>query len=178
MKLHYLIAASLLALSSMGAQAGSTLSGSNGSVLNSGDTATMLHQPGSFADSWSLHVDETTGWANISVGIGDIQGNIGNFSFNIDDMDVTGDIVFDGSNDSWIYSGVLANHPSYIFSVTGTANGATLPGYPAGGYAVAFVSTPAAAPVPIPPAAVLFGSALIGLAAMRRRKAAGETVKA
>ncbi len=178
MKLQYLIAASLLSLSTMSAQAGSTLSGPDGAVIHSGDTATIFHQPGDFADSWSLNMDETTDWANVAIAFSDIQGNIANFSFNIDDMDVTGDLVFDGSNDSWIYSGVLANYSSYTVSVMGTANGTTLPGYPTGGYAAAFVSTPAAAPVPLPPAAVLFGSALVGLVGLRRKKTTKEQAAA
>ncbi|HEB70096.1 MAG TPA: hypothetical protein ENI88_10840 [Desulfobulbus sp.] len=177
MKWQHLIAASLLTFSSLGVQASSVLSGPDDSVLYSGNTATIVRESGAFTDSWSLNVNETTGWANISIGFSDIQGNLAAFSLNIDDMDVSGDLLFDGSNDSWIYTGVLANDSSYAITVAGTANGSTLPGYPTGAYSTAFIATPTAAPVPIPPAAVLFGSALVGLAALRRKKGTKESIE-
>ncbi len=169
MKLRYLLAASLLALASAGAQAASTLSGpGTPGTLNSGDAASVSHAAGAFSDNWTLTVNEATGAANVSISFADFPTTFLGLTFNITGMGVSGNPTFTGGGDSWMFSGTLAN-ATYSINVSGTASGTG-----GGLYSAAFNATPAAAPVPIPPAALLFGSALIGLAGLRRKKAAHE----
>jgi len=169
MKLRYLLAASLLALASAGAQAASTLEGpGTPATLNSGESASVSHGPGTFSDSWILKVNEGSGAANISISITDVPLTLGMLTFDITGMDVSNPPAFSGSGDSYFFSGTLAN-ATYNITVSGNASGSG-----GGIYNVGFLATPTAAPVPIPPAALLFGSALIGLAGLRRKKAAHE----
>ena len=180
MKLHHVIAASLLALASMGAQAATTLnfdstvSGlppsftlpATGTIVDDGAVSVTMGGTGNFDHLWKLDVDA----ANNNLYI----------SFNNDKdpdngvMDITGLTVAGApepsftqvNDDLWVYKGSLAAGV-YDINVSGTATGLL-----GGGY------TAVMAPVPLPPAALLFGSALIGLAAMRRKKAAKELVEA
>jgi len=178
MKLHHMIAISLLAVASAGAQAATTLSGPTGlagstDTLSDTDSAYTIHENGAFTDSWSLVVDETTGAANVGINISDIHGSILGYSINIDNLSVTGEPTFIGSSngDSWLYAGHLVNG-TYSFTVTGNATGDNTFGTASigGAYITSLNATPA--PVPLPPAALLFGSALVALVGLRRKKAA------
>ncbi|GEM_PF-2341194 len=183
MKLHHVIAASLLALASMGAQAAttlnfdSTISGISpaytlpvtGTIVDNGAVSVTMGGLGSFEHLWKLDVDAANDKLYISFnndtdpanGVMDITGLTVVGSTPISFSDVNGD----GS--LWVYQGGSLAADVYNINVSGTTSGIL-----AGAYTVKM------APVPLPPAALLFGSALIGLAAMRRKKAAKELVEA
>ncbi|HEB70097.1 MAG TPA: hypothetical protein ENI88_10845 [Desulfobulbus sp.] len=182
MKLKTLVAASVLALASAGAQAATTLTfgGTSDNGFNLGDTISaggaqlILHNGSSgtsFSDDWSLLID---GGSTGAVGsFSDVELDFKPFfSTNITNMSITtssAGLAINGSGDAW---SIQAFSPgTYSFNVAGTISGGT-----GGSYNVGLTET--VAPVPIPPAALLFGSALIGLAGLKRKKAAKELVEA
>ena len=181
MKLKTLVAASVLALASAGAQAASTLAGPTTTINQAGSAGTYVNS--SFTHNWNLNINEgpTYGGAQVDIQFADVPGTLDlgyvQISFDIGGMTVTNDLTFTGtaSNNIWNFSGWLANSNNpYAITVSGDiASGAN-----AGLYNTTFSAVPAAAPVPIPPAALLFGSALIGLAGLKRKKAAKELVEA
>ncbi len=183
MKLKHLVATSLLALASAGAQAATTLSYINeynywgewggGGTISSGEELTVQHQTQeqSFVDGWLLVVDEATDWADITINFEDAELVISGVTLtdttNMGATDWNG-TTLTGSGDNWQFDGVLPND-WYYFEVTGDVSG------PLGS---TYIGSLQATPVPIPPAALLFGSALIGLAGLKRKKAAKELVEA
>ena len=173
MKLKTLVAASALALASAGVHATSTLTGpGTPAMLYDGDSTSVSHTQGAFTDNWTLIVDEGTGAADVSISFADFPFTFMGLSFEITGMNISGNPTFAGSNDSFVFTGSLLND-TYNISVAGLASGN------AGGlYSAALNATPTAAPVPVPPAALLFGSALVGLAGLKRKKAAKELVEA
>ncbi len=187
MKLQHLLAASLLALAGTGVHAATYMAISPGtydgvSVLNTlydGQSTSVYHDNVSgtgkaFSDTWTLEVNEAPGAANVRVHFSDIPLTFSGMNFDIQNMSASGSpnppLEITGSNDSWGFSGALTN-AVYNITVSGTAMGVgdTGVGITGGGWYNASLN---AAPVPIPPAALLFGSALVGLAALRRKKAA------
>ncbi len=165
MKLRYLLAASLLALASAGAQAATTLSfGSKTIGLGQSTTSDTFYAPGGFNHIWTLNV---AGENNFYLEFNDAEvttQTIGTV-LNIDNISASGaPLTFSNVGDRWFFQGNVADGRYYI-TVSGNTTGL------AGGLYTASLS---AAPVPIPPAALLFGSALIGLAGLRRKKAAHE----
>ncbi len=177
MKLKYLAAVSLLALASAGAHA-ATLSYDLGSSTNAGTLteisgsndydASMLHNGTSFIDYWTLAITENPA-ANTSISFTDftVAG-----LFDITFTSGSG-LTFTSTNDnSYVFEGPLSTG-TYNIILSGNTSGLL-----GGLYSIELNATPTAAPVPIPPAALLFGSALIGLAGLRRKKAAKELVEA
>ncbi len=166
MKLRYLLAASLLALASAGAQAATTLSFGTSTIgLGQSTTSGQFYAPSGFNHNWILNV---SGENNFYLEFNDAEVStttVGNI-LNITGMNVNGGsaLTFSNSGDRWFFQGNVADG-AYSIMVSGTTAGL------AGGLYTASLS---AAPVPIPPAALLFGSALIGLAGLRRKKAAHE----
>ncbi len=166
MKAKHILAISLLAFASAGAEAATTLTGS-GAALSDTESSITIHPNGTFSDSWSLVVDETIGAADVNISVSDVHGSLLGYTVNIDNLAVTGSPTFAGGGDSLFYTGTLENG-TYNFTIGGDATGDnTVNGYSFGG---AYEVSLNAAPVPLPPAALLFGSALVGLAALRRRK--------
>ncbi len=181
MKLYHIIAISLLAAATAGAQAATSVTGPTGlagtdEALFDTDSAFTVHENGTFTDTWSLVVDEDTGAANVGINISDVHGSVLGYSINIDNLNVSGEPGFIGnsSGDSWLFAGHLLNG-TYNFTVTGTATGDNVFGTVniGGAYLTSLNATPA--PVPLPPAALLFGSALAGLAFLRRKKATAKS---
>ncbi len=178
MKIWHWFAVSLLALASAGVQAATSLTfnGTNdntdgfgtGSVLYDGETQLIFHNGtagDTFDDPWILKVD--AGSAGAVGSFHDVELNISPFlNVNIVDMMITSSsagLLINGSGDSW---SIQATAPGiYTFNVMGSLG----PGVTGGVYSVGLTTT--VAPVPIPPAALLFGSALVGFAALRRKRA-------
>ena len=164
MKLRYLLAVSLLALASAGAQAATTLTlGSN--TYSPGSPINITHT-NDFTDDWTLNVDAGKG-ANGAIFEMQVGSTVDISSLNVTSM--SPNLTISGGGNTWFFQAPIGTgSATYQFSVAGDiANGAT-----SGIYVIGFSET--AAPVPIPPAALLFGSALIGLAGLRRKKAAHE----
>ncbi len=161
MKIHHIVAASLLALASAGAQAATTLSfGIHNLGVGDDPEVVGVLAPGAFSHSWTLDV---AGENDLIITFEDsdtpISGNL-----NISNMVVTGPsaITFTEVDENWSFNGYAADG-TYTIEVSGVSDGR-----------IGALYTAEIAPVPIPPAALLFGSALIGLAGLRRRKAAKE----
>ncbi len=117
-----------------------------------------------FNDPWTLVI---SGGSTGAIGsFLDVQLNMAPLvNTNIVNMAITSSspgLTINGAGDVW---SVQASSPgTYTFNVTGEL---TI-GVTGGSYNVGLTET--VAPVPIPPAALLFGSALIGLAGLRRKK--------
>ncbi len=167
MKIHHVAAISLLALASAGAQAATTLSfGVHNMGVGDVPEFVGVINPGDFTHTWTLDVN---GENDLIITFEDSDTPISGY-LNITDMSVTGPggsgIVFSEVDENWSFSGHAVDG-QYSILVSGVSDGVIGAGYAA-----------EIAPVPLPPAALLFGSALIGLASLRRKKAAKELVKA
>lgn len=169
MKLHHVMVASLLALAAVGAQAATTLSlNASLPILSLGEgTTTRVSSPGDFSQLWWLDVD---GENYFRISFEDVDTEESNL-LNITDISVVDDfstVSFSSSADGdyWVSDGAFVDDGLYPIMVSGTVTG-TLGGM----YATRI------APVPLPPAALLFGSALVGLAGLRRKKGTGESVE-
>ncbi len=164
MKVKYLLMTLLIAMVAGAgtAQASTTLSlGSLSIGMNEDAQRPLSPGMGNFNDHWTLLVG---GQNDLYIEFNDAElysSTIGNI-LNITGMNVNGgvDLIFSNVGDRWFYHGNLPDGP-YTITVSGLADGL------AGGI---YTASLRAAPVPIPPAALLFGSALAGLAAFRRRK--------
>ncbi len=114
---------------------------------------------------WSLDVTENPG-ANISLSFTDFT------VANIFDVSFTGGsglaFTSTGAN-SYLFTGPLTTG-TYNISLSGNTSGLF-----GGLYRIELNATPTAAPVPLPPAALLFGSALVGLAGLKRKKSDKDT---
>ncbi len=172
MKLRHLLVASLLAIASAGAQAASLTydasASTNPGVLTpqSGPNdydASMFHPglPGTtFTDHWTLEITETPA-AFVELVFSNFQLT------DVLDLSFTGGsgVSFTSTDDDYYRFDGTLSPGSYNITISGLTSGSW-----GGSYKIELN----AAPVPIPPAALLFGSALIGLAGLRRRKAAHE----
>ncbi len=172
MNARIVLTASLIAIASAGANAATTLEGPGLVSLTDTESSVAIQEFGNFSDIWLLVVDETDGAADVDISVSDVHGTLLGYSINIDGLTVTGDPGFTGGNDSWNFSGQLANG-SYDFTIGGNATGDNTVGNLSigGAYSISLNATNVA-PIPLPPAALLFGSALVGLAGLRRRKRA------
>jgi len=165
MKLKYLVTASALALASAGAQAATTLSygGEVLTLLSSPETIGTIPSGETFSHDWTLNV---AGENQFFITFEDIDTE-GTSWLDITALDANGHsaINFNSSPDSdtWISDGAFVANGVYTITVSGQSTGDI------GGLYGADI-----APVPVPPAALLFGSALLGLAALKRKKAASD----
>ena len=164
MKLKYLIAASLLALASAGAQAATTLT-LGSTTYGLADSPILISRSTNFTDNWTLNVDPGFGADGAAF---NLSGN--NLTLTV--TNPSSGLAIYGSGNNWFFTAPYSTSlGSYSFTVAGTlANGTS-----GGNYLIGFAQV---APVPIPPAALLFGSALIGLASLKRKKAAKELIEA
>ncbi len=160
MKIHHVVAASLLALSGTGVQAATTLSFGihNLGVGDEPETVGVI-KPGDFSHEWTLDV---SGENDLIIRFEDADTPVSGY-LNITGMNVTGPggasgLTFTEVDENWSFAGNVADG-TYTIEVMGTSDGR-----------IGALYAAEIAPVPLPPAALLFGSALVGLAGLRRRK--------
>jgi len=124
-----------------------------------GDGVVKIKSPVAFADEWTFTLTD-----NLIVSIS-VDANDSPPSFNISNFLVISDsplivFSFQAADNRYSFDGVLPAD-TYTFDVTGVSSGSI------GG---SYIGTVGATLVPIPAAAWLFGSALLGLVAVGRRK--------
>jgi len=113
--------------------------------------------PGSFVDEWTFTL---TDYLSVSFSV---DANDSPPAFNISNFLVKSDAFlfdYESADNRYSFTGDLPSG-TYTFNVEGVSSGSI------GG---SYIGTVGATEVPIPAAAWLFGSALLGLGAVRRRK--------
>ncbi len=158
------VAAALLAGASLGWAATTPLAleGTNANLAPGGYSFTNMPF-GSFADNWSFTLLSSS---DVTVAFDQLPLTLGTLSWNISTL--AGSLASGSCGTGTCPSGFtvtnLSAHPTaYTLMVTGNADGT------AGGLYAGLMTVTA---VPLPPAAILFGSVLAGLAVVARKRGA------
>ena len=124
--------------------------------------ALLFSSPNAIDDDWTFTIDTDLATA-ISVDSNDSDPFFGISGFTVSSADagLAGEFVYDAADNAWSFAGDLMAG-TYVIDVTGDVSGDF-----AGQYNV-LVGTM----VPVPAAFLLFGSALMGLVAVKRRQSA------